>query len=79
MDNCLQRHERWFELRLARQYVCARYTSCDRSETIYKLGADILMDPGPVLDHFPQLTQLEEMCIACGFPHLQLWRVRGQQ
>lgn len=45
----------------------------------FLMSADNNMDPGDCYGRLPELSQMEEMCIARAHVHMQLKRVRGHQ
>lgn len=60
--------------------VCHKcYLRDAKNGSPYLMSADNEMDPGPVSDHLPQLTQIEEMIIARSHVQMVLFRYRGHQ
>ncbi|KAF8193692.1 hypothetical protein BJ912DRAFT_824272, partial [Pholiota molesta] len=72
METCSKCHERWFDLNVKRDSVCA---NCKKNNKFQETNA---MDPLPMpLENLPALTQMEEMLIAPVHALIQLWQVRG--
>lgn len=54
---CSHCNERWFEMKLV-DSVCARCTKTDKNQTVWKFGADNIMQPNFVPPALPELRQL---------------------
>jgi hypothetical protein len=78
METCLRCQERWFDMKLDGQGICARCKRVDRNNDVYKFSAANNMHPGEMPD-LPELSQTEEMLIARVHVFIEVRRVRGQQ
>ena len=65
MEGCSRCRERWFAMAL-KDTICHRcYLRDPKDRRPYLMSAENEMDPGSVADTLPELTQVEEMIIAC--------------
>lgn len=79
MEDCSRCRERWFAMAL-KDTICHKCQLRDpQGRRPYLMSADNEMDPGPVADHLPALTQIEEMIIARCHVQMVLFRYRGHQ
>jgi len=84
MQTCGRCHKRWFRLRLDRDGVCAKCITQDHpkkraAEDPFFFSAANDMDPGAVPDHLPELSPIEEMCIARAHCFVEVRQHRGVQ
>ncbi len=60
--------------------VCHKcYLRDAKNSTPFLMSTDNEMDPGPILDYLPELTQIEEMIIARSHVQMIVFRYRGHQ
>ncbi|KAL6405464.1 transposase [Ilyonectria robusta] len=82
MQYCSRCQERWFQMRIDSEGICARCCRKDeerRPDEPYFFPADNQLDFGPVPTELPQLTPIEQSLIARVHVHVNIMLVRGQQ
>ncbi|CAG8983616.1 hypothetical protein HYALB_00004638 [Hymenoscyphus albidus] len=79
MEGCSRCRERWFAMAL-KDTVCHKcYLRDPKDCRPCLMSADNMLNPGPVTDALPELTQVEEMIIARSHVQMVLFRYRGHQ
>jgi hypothetical protein len=82
MGTCGRCRERWFDMGLDDNDICARCRRVDKTCSDSDPGlysAENYMNPGHLLTSLPQLTSVEEMLIARVHVFIDIRQVRGQQ
>jgi hypothetical protein len=64
METCSRCKERWFSMDLKDNVCHSCFLRDKRNRTPFLMSAENDMDPGELLAHLPELTQVEEMIIA---------------
>ncbi|EED12765.1 conserved hypothetical protein [Talaromyces stipitatus ATCC 10500] len=78
MERCIVCDEKWFNMRLTSDNICARCVNADRNQDTPLYGVANNLNPGDMPD-LPELSQTEEMLIARVHVFVEVRRVRGQQ
>jgi len=79
IETCSRCKERWFTMDLKGE-ICHRCFNRDKgNKTPFLMSADNEIDPGELLAHLPELTQVEEMIIARSHVQMLVYRYQGHQ